>query len=134
MDGEDEQPDDLRYNGEGKKLCCMNREHAEDSFEANNRNISKFRSESRNTIVQSKTQAKPIDLSRTAHPQFLSLNLRHESDVHSQPSANRRKKCKSGALAAAVRPTPKWYSVPRYWWKTGQQRYWLMNDGSYSRS
>ena len=32
MDGEDELPDDLRYNGEGKKNCCMNRENAEDSF------------------------------------------------------------------------------------------------------
>ena len=55
MDGEDEPHDDLRYNGEGNKNRCMNREHAEDSFEANNRNISKIRSESCNTIVQSKT-------------------------------------------------------------------------------
>ena len=60
MDGEDNPPDDLRYNGEGKKKCCMNREHADDSFEANNRNISKVRSESRNKIVQLKIQAKPI--------------------------------------------------------------------------
>ena len=29
MDGEDVQPDDLRYNGEGKKNCCNTREHAE---------------------------------------------------------------------------------------------------------
>ena len=28
MDGEDEPPDDLRYNGEGKKNRCMNREHS----------------------------------------------------------------------------------------------------------
>ena len=33
IEGEDEPPDDLRYNGEGKKNCCINREHAEDSFE-----------------------------------------------------------------------------------------------------
>ena len=32
MDGEDETSDDLRYNGEGKKNCCINWEHAEDSF------------------------------------------------------------------------------------------------------
>ena len=68
MDGEDEPPDYLRYNGEGKKIRSINREHAEDSFEANNCNISKVRSESCNKIVQSKTQAKPINLSRTAHP------------------------------------------------------------------
>ena len=68
MGGEDKPPDDLRYNVEGKIKCCMNWEHAEDSFETNNRNISKVRSEIRNTIVQSKTQAKPIDLSRTTHP------------------------------------------------------------------
>ena len=92
MDEEEEPPDELRYNGEGKKNRCMNWEHAEDSFEANNHNISKFKSESRNQIVQSKTQAKHIDLSRTAHPQFRALNLRHESDVHSQPGANRIKK------------------------------------------
>ena len=61
----------------------MNWEHAEDSFEANNLNISKVRSESRNTIVQSKTQAKPIDLSQTAHLKLRALNLRHELDVHS---------------------------------------------------
>ena len=70
MDGEDDTPDNLRYNGEGKKNCCMNREHAEDSFEAINCNISKVRSEIRNIIVHSTTQAKPIDLSRTAHLQF----------------------------------------------------------------
>ena len=61
MYGEEEPYYDLRYNGEGKKNCCMNREHTEDSFEANNRNISKVRSESRNIIAQSKTQANPID-------------------------------------------------------------------------
>ena len=91
MDGENNPPEDLRHNGEGNKNCCMNREHAEDSFEAKNRKISKVRSESRNTIVQSKTQAKPIDLIRTAHLQFRALNLIHESDVHSRPGANRRK-------------------------------------------
>ena len=52
---EDEPPDDLRYNGEVNKNRCMNREHAEDSFEANNCNISKVRSKSHNKIVQSKT-------------------------------------------------------------------------------
>ena len=70
MDVEDEPPDDLRYNGEGKKNRCMNREHTEDSFEANNRNISKVRSKSRNTIAHLKRQAKPIYLIRTSHPQF----------------------------------------------------------------
>ena len=52
MDGEDDPPDDLRYNGEGKENCCINWEHAEDSFEANDRNISKVRSKIRNTIAQ----------------------------------------------------------------------------------
>ena len=28
VDGEDEPPDDLRYNGEGKKNHCKNQEHA----------------------------------------------------------------------------------------------------------
>ena len=70
MDGEDQPPDDLRYNGEGKKNCCFNQEHAEDKFEAINRNTSKVRSESRNTIAHSTTQAKPVDLSWTVHPQF----------------------------------------------------------------
>ena len=78
MDGEDNPPDDLRYNGEYKKKRCINWEHAEDSFEANNHNISKVRSEIYNTIDQSKTQAKSIDLIITAHPQFLVLNSRHE--------------------------------------------------------
>ena len=55
MDGEEKTPDDLRYNGEGNKNRCMNQEHAEDIFEANNCNISKVRSEIRNTIVKSKT-------------------------------------------------------------------------------
>ena len=55
MDGEEKTPDDIRYNGEGKKNCCMNQEHAEDSFEVNNRNIRKVRRESCNTIVHSKT-------------------------------------------------------------------------------
>ena len=32
MDGEDEPPDELRYNREGKKNSCMNWEDAEDSF------------------------------------------------------------------------------------------------------
>ena len=70
MDGEDEPPDYLRYNGEGKKIRSINREHAEDSFEASNHSISKVKGKSRNTIVQSKTQTKPIKLNRTAHPQF----------------------------------------------------------------
>ena len=55
MDGEDEPPDDLRYNREVKKNGCMNQKNVEDSFEANNRKISKVRSKSPNTIVQSKT-------------------------------------------------------------------------------
>ena len=55
MDGEYEPYDYLRYNGEGKKNRCMNREHAEDIFVANNCNISNVRSESSNKIVQSKT-------------------------------------------------------------------------------
>ena len=76
MDGEDEPPDDLRYNGEGKK-------NRKDSFEANNSNIRKVRSKSRNKIAQSKTQAKPINLGRTAHPQFQGMNLRQKSDVKS---------------------------------------------------
>ena len=70
MDGEEKTPDDLRYNGEGNKNRCMNQEHAEDIFEANNCNIIKVKSEIRNTIVHLKTQAKPINLSPTAHPQF----------------------------------------------------------------
>ena len=32
MDGEDDPPDKLRYNGEGKIFLYINREHAEDSF------------------------------------------------------------------------------------------------------
>ena len=32
MDGKDDPPDDLRYNGEGKKNHYMNQEHVEDSF------------------------------------------------------------------------------------------------------
>ena len=102
MDGEDNPPYDLRYNGEFNKNSCMYLDHAEDSFEANNRNIIKVRSKSRNKIVQSKTQAKPIDLSRTAHPKSHVFNLRHESGVHSQPGVNWRKKHESSALAAAV--------------------------------
>ena len=70
MDGEDKPPYDLKYNVEGKKNSCINREHAEDSFEANNRNISEVRRKSHNTNVKSKTQAKPIDLSWTVHPKF----------------------------------------------------------------
>ena len=107
VDAEDEPLDDLRYNGEGKKNCCMNREHAEASFEANNHNTSKVKSEIRNAIVQSKTHSKPINLSRTAHRQHRALDLIHKSDVHSRPGANQRKKHKSSALAAAVQPTPK---------------------------
>ena len=70
MDGEDDPLYDLRYNREDKKNCCINREHAEEGFEAISCNISKVRSKSRNTIAQSKTQAKPIDLIQTAHPEF----------------------------------------------------------------
>ena len=54
MDGDNYPPDDLRYNGEGRENCCINREHAEESFESSNSNISKVRSESHNTIAQSK--------------------------------------------------------------------------------
>ena len=117
MDGKDEPRDDLRYNGEGKKYFCINREHEEDRFEANNRKTSKVRSQSRNIIVQSKTQAKPISLSRTAHRKFRALNLRHEWNVNSQSSAKQSKNRESSVLAAAVQPTPKRYSVPRHWWK-----------------
>ena len=67
MDGEDEQPDDLRYNGESKKNCCITSEHVEDSFEARNCNTIKVRGKSRNTIAQLTTKVKPIDLGWTAH-------------------------------------------------------------------
>ena len=87
MDREDEPPDDLRYNVEGKKNRCITWEHLEDIFEASNRNTRKVRSESCNRIVMSTTQAKPIDLSWTAHPQLRALNLRHEWNVNSQSSA-----------------------------------------------
>ena len=79
--------------------------------------MSKVISEIRNTVVQSKTQAKTIDLNQTAHPQSQALNLRHESDVHSLSGANRRKKRKLSALVADVQPTPKRDSVLRHWWK-----------------
>ena len=129
-----EPPDDLRYNVEGKKNCCMNREHAEDIFEASNRNISKVRNKTHNTIVQSKTQAKPINLSRNDHPQFQALNLRHELDMHSRPGTNRRKKRESSALVAAVHPTPKRDSVPQHWWENrsatalDDDRRWLLEE------
>ena len=74
MDGGDNPPDDLRYNVEGKRNCCINQEHAEDNFEVSNRNTSKVIIKSRNTILQSTTQAKPIDLSQTAHLQLRALN------------------------------------------------------------
>ena len=83
MDGEDDPPDDLRKNGEVKKNRCITREHAEDIFEASNRNTSNVRSEICDTIAQSTTQAKPIDLSQTAHMQFRALNLIQQSDMHS---------------------------------------------------
>ena len=83
MDGEDNPPDDLRYNGEGKKNSCITREHSENVFEVRNCNTSKVRSKIRNKIAQSITQAKPIDLIRTAHLQVRATNLRHDSDVHS---------------------------------------------------
>ena len=70
MDGEDETPDDLRWNGEGKKFFLINQEHVEDIFEASNHNIIKVRSESCNKIVHSKTKANPIDLCWTAHPKL----------------------------------------------------------------
>ena len=47
MDGKDDPPDELRYKREGKKNCFMNQEHADDSFEAKNRDISKVRSKRR---------------------------------------------------------------------------------------
>ena len=89
----------------------MKQEHAEDSFEASYRNTRKVRSEIRNTIAQSTTHAKPIDLIQTNHPQLIALNLIRESDVHSQSGANRSKNCESSMLAAAVHPTPKRDSV-----------------------
>ena len=63
MDGEDKPPDNLRYNGEGKKNLCINQDYAEENFEESNCNASKVRSKSRNTIAQSTTQSKPINLS-----------------------------------------------------------------------
>ena len=92
MDEEEEPPDNLRYNGEGKKNCCIIREHAEDSFEASNCNTSRVITEIRIAIVQLTKQANPIDLSGTAHPQLRALNLRHDSDVHSRSDSNQRKK------------------------------------------
>ena len=115
MDGEYNPPDELRYNGYDNKNHCINREHAEEIFEASNRKISKVRIKRRNTSAQSNIQAKRINLSCTAHPQFRALNLKHKSDVHSPPGANRRKKRESTALAAVVQPTTKWDSVPRHW-------------------
>ena len=55
MDGEDNLPDDLRYNGEGKKSRCINRDHAEDSFEASSLNTSKVKRKTLNIIAQSTT-------------------------------------------------------------------------------
>ena len=55
MDGEEEPPDELRYNGEGKKNCCINQEHAEESFEVRNHNISKVMSKTHNKIAKPKT-------------------------------------------------------------------------------
>ena len=117
MYGEDNPPDYFRYNGKGKKNHCNTQEHAEDSFEANNCNTSKVRSKIRNTIAQSTKLAKPIDLSRIAHPQLWALNLRHNLDVHSQSGANRNKKCESSASEASVQTTPKRDSVTQHWWK-----------------
>ena len=68
MDGEDNTPDNLRYNIEGTKNRCITQEHAEDSFEARGRYTSKVKSKSRNEIAHSTTMAKPINLIRTAHP------------------------------------------------------------------
>ena len=76
MDGEDDPPDDLRSNVEGKKNCCMNREHVEDSFEANNHNISKVRSESRNKIVQSKTKVQAYQLKLDRPSAIPSIDLK----------------------------------------------------------
>ena len=70
MYGKDMPPDDLSYNEEGNKKFSIIQEHAEDSFEAINQNISKVRSEIHNTIAQSTIQAKPINLRWTAHLQF----------------------------------------------------------------
>ena len=50
MDGEDKPPDELRYNGEGKKNVCIAREHAKEIFEASNCGNSKVRSESRDKL------------------------------------------------------------------------------------
>ena len=118
MDGEDEPPDDLRYNGEGKKNRCMNREHAEDSFEASNCNTGKVRSKSRNEIAQS---TKPINLSQTAHPQFRALDLRHESDVHSRPGANQRKISSRAHWRQLYSQHQKRDSVTQHWWKNSSE-------------
>ena len=134
MDGEDQPPDDLRYNGEGKKLFSMNREHVEDSFEGSNHNISKARSESCNTIVQSKKKAKPIDLSRPSHPQLRALNLRHESDVQSGPKSNLRKRAIRARWRQLYSQQQNGTAFHDIGGKTGQQRNWMTNDGGYSRS
>ena len=70
MDGEDETPDDLRWNGEGKKFFLINQEHVEDIFEARNCNTSKVRSKIRNIIAQLNTQAKTTGLIQTTHLKF----------------------------------------------------------------
>ena len=52
------------------RFFSINCEHAEDSFEASNRNISKVRRKIRNKIEETNTQVKLIELNRTAHMQF----------------------------------------------------------------
>ena len=48
IDGENDLPDDLRYNGEGNKNCFITREHAEDSFKQSIATLA--RSEAKATI------------------------------------------------------------------------------------
>ena len=134
MDGEDEPPDDLRYNGEGNKNRYMKREYAEDSFEASNCKTINVRSKSRNTILQSKTQAKPIDLSWTAHPQFPALNLGHKLDMHSRPGANREKSASLARWRQLYSQHQNGTAFRGIGGKTGQKRHWLMTNGGYSRS
>ena len=107
IDGENYPHDELRYNGEGKKNSCINREHAEDIFEARNRNTSKVISKSCNNIAQSTTLIKPINLIWNTHLQLRALDLRNELDMHSRFGVNWSKKHESSASAAAVQPTPK---------------------------
>ena len=117
----------------GRKKC-INQEHAEDSFEASYCNIIKFRSEICNTIEQSKTQAKPIDLSQTSHPQLQALKLRHELDEQSQPGVKRIKSTSQTCWWKLYSQQQNGTAFQDIGGKTGQQHHWLMTNGGYSKS